>query len=68
LEPGFTKVALYAIHEDDYKRAAIQDKNGDWSSKRGDGYDIRHKTPHCICGPKYGAVVGYMKRKTVTYG
>ena len=63
LEPGFVKVALYAVHPDDYKHAAIQESNGEWSSKLGDGFDIRHKTPHCVCGPQYGTVMAYMKRR-----
>ncbi len=65
LETGFTKVALYAIDVDDYKHVAIQEANGEWSSKLGDGFDIRHKTPHCVSGPKYGTVMGYMRRETV---
>jgi hypothetical protein len=63
LEPGYTKVALYAIKEDDYKHAAIQRKSGEWSSKLGDGYDIRHKTPQCVAGPSYGKVMCYMKKR-----
>lgn len=63
LEVGFQKVALYAIHEDDWLHAAIQESNGEWSSKLGAGYDIRHKSPQCVEGPAYGRVVAYMKRQ-----
>jgi hypothetical protein len=62
LEPGYQKVALYALHKDDWLHAAIQAPNGEWSSKLGSGYDIRHKTPHCIEGSLYGNVVSFMKR------
>lgn len=63
LESGYTKVALYAIKKDDYKHAAIQEENGEWSSKLGDGFDIRHKTAQCVCGPRYGKIMGYMRRR-----
>jgi hypothetical protein len=63
LEAGFRKVALYAIDKEDYKHASIQERNGEWSSKLGDGFDIRHKTPQCVCGPKYGTVMAYMRRR-----
>lgn len=63
LEVGFQKIALYAIEEDDWLHAAIQETNGEWSSKLGSGYDIRHKTPQCVEGPLYGAVMCFMKRK-----
>jgi hypothetical protein len=62
-EPGYTKVALFAKKADDYLHAAILDETGTWSSKLGDGYDIHHKTAECICGPRYGTVMCYMRRK-----
>lgn len=63
LEAGYQKVALYAIKNDDWLHAALQDRNGEWSSKLGTGYDIRHKSPHCVEGPFYGKVVCYMKKR-----
>lgn len=63
LEEGCTKVALYAIDADDYEHAALQEANGEWSSKLGRGFDIRHKTAECVCGPKYGQIMAFMKRK-----
>ena len=63
LESGWQKVALYAISMDDWLHAAIQESNGEWSSKLGVGYDIRHKTPHCVEGPIYGKVVCILKKR-----
>lgn len=62
LEPGYLKVALYAIREDDWLHAAVQEPNGEWSSKLGAGYDIRHRTPQCLEGPTYGKVVCFMRK------
>jgi hypothetical protein len=62
LEEGYIKVALYALKKDDYRHAARQEDDGYWSSKLGDGFDVRHKTPQCVCGPLYGKVMGYMRK------
>ncbi len=62
LEEGYEKVALYAINKDDWTHAAVQQDNGDWCSKLGSGYDIRHKSPQCVVSQKYGKVMCYMKR------
>ena len=62
LESGFMKVALYAITIDDWLHATIQEPSGEWSSKLGNGYDIRHKTPYCVEGPIYGTVACYMRK------
>jgi len=62
LEPGFQKVAFYAMDSTDWLHAAVQETTGEWSSKLGSGYDIRHKTPQCVEGPVYGKVDCYMKR------
>ena len=51
LEPGYRKVALYALNADDWLHAAVQELNGEWSSKLGNSYDIRHKSPESIEGP-----------------
>ena len=63
LEAGCQKVALYALTKDDWLHAAIQEPNGEWSSKLGTGYDIRHKTPQCVEGPLYGTVMCFMKKR-----
>ena len=63
LEAGYRKVALYALKEDDWLHAALQEQNGEWSSKLGVGYDIRHKSPHCLEGSVYGTVVCFMKKR-----
>ena len=62
-EAGCCKVALYALTNDDWLHAAIQDLNGDWYSKLGVSYDIRHKTPECLAGPTYGRVVCFMRKR-----
>jgi hypothetical protein len=63
LEAGYQKVALYAHKKDDWLHAAVQEANGEWSSKLGVGYDIRHKSPQCVEGPIYGKVVCFMKKR-----
>lgn len=63
LEPGYQKVALYAITEDDWLHAAVQEMSGAWGSKLGASYDIRHATPQCLEGPTYGKVVCFMRRR-----
>jgi hypothetical protein len=61
-EAGYCKVALYALTKDDWLHASIQDVNGQWYSKLGVSYDIRHKTPQCLEGPTYGSVVCFMRK------
>jgi hypothetical protein len=51
LEPGYQKVALYAVSEDDWRHAAIQEPTGEWSSKLGNSYDIRHKAANALRAP-----------------
>jgi len=60
LEPGFEKVALYAL-EGEPKHAARQLNNGLWSSKLGGSVDIEH-TLEGLVGPLYGVVVQLLKR------
>lgn len=62
LEVGHRKVALYAHSQDDWLHAAIQEENGEWSSKLGTSYDIRHKSPQCVEGALYGKVVCFLRR------
>jgi len=61
MEVGYKKVALFAINKNEWTHAAVQDENGNWSSKLGDGYDIRHNAPECVAGPNYGTVACFMK-------
>ncbi len=42
LEAGFKKVALYMDEADQVAHAARQLDNGEWTSKLGPSYDIRH--------------------------
>jgi hypothetical protein len=63
LEAGYQKIALYAISKDDWLHAATQESSGEWSSKLGDGYDIRHKSAECVEGSIYGTVMSFMKRR-----
>ena len=62
-EQGYEKIALYADAYGIWTHAAIQRKDGSWSSKLGNSYDIRHKNPHSMIGPEYGYVMCYMSRK-----
>ncbi len=62
LQAGYQKVALYAVKEDSWQHAALQDATGNWLSKLGDEYDVSHKSPHCFEGSIYGSVVCFMRR------
>ncbi len=61
LEPGFEKVALYAINSEP-THAARQLKSGKWTSKTGKNVDIEHNLED-LEGPKYGKVVKFFRRK-----
>ena len=61
-ETGWQKVALYA-KDGEWKHAATQLPNGDWSSKLGLDEDIRHRTPESLAGDDYGQVHCLMRRK-----
>ncbi len=60
LEPGIRKIAIYAIPPDNWTHAAIQTETGDWVSKLGVSYDIRHLSAYCLEGPLYGTVVAFL--------
>jgi hypothetical protein len=60
LEPGFEKVALYAM-EGQPKHAARQLASGIWTSKLGALADIEH-TLGGIVGDWYGTVIEIFKR------
>lgn len=61
LEPGFQKVAIYAVGTR-VKHMARQIDTGLWTSKLGMGWDINHQTTeNLICG-RYGDSISYLRR------
>ena len=67
-ERGYTKVAFYGdLKTGKPSHAAIQLKNGKWSSKLGNFYDIEHDSLDVVCGngngEDYGQVLFYMVRR-----
>ena len=61
LEPGFEKVAIYALQRR-AKHVARQKPNGFWTSKCGKNVDIEHPLA-ALAGPEYGEVVKILKRR-----
>ena len=61
LEPGFEKIALFALAGVP-KHAARQLPSGRWTSKLGPREDIEHAL-HDLTGVVYGSVVLVMKRR-----
>jgi type VI secretion system secreted protein VgrG len=62
LEPGKRKVVLYATRTSDggierITHAAVQEADGNWVSKLGQGPLIRHETPAAVSGPLFGEPV-----------
>lgn len=62
LEEGYEKVALYVDRLGLWTHAAKQEEDGWWSSKLGDGIDIRHRTPQAVYNRTYGQVMYYIRR------
>jgi hypothetical protein len=62
LEPGWNKVALYAI-SGYYTHAARQLPDGRWTSKLGNEDDIEHDSPDAVAGGIYGDIALFMKRQ-----
>jgi hypothetical protein len=62
-QPGFEKVAIYAIASQPL-HAARQLRSGMWTSKLGDGVDIEH-TLEALEGSIYGTVVQFLKRPSL---
>jgi hypothetical protein len=60
-ESGYQKIALYILNNE-CTHAARQLRNGMWSSKLGNWYDIQHGTPYTIENDTYGVVICIMKR------
>jgi hypothetical protein len=61
LDPGVTKIALFADAAGLLLHAARQSRNGRWTSKLGELEDIEHGL-HDLEGEEYGNVVLLMKR------
>jgi hypothetical protein len=64
LEPGYEKIALYALNGQ-VKHAARQLPNGEWTSKLGRDADITHSLDALVGFNtySYGAVVSFMRRQ-----
>lgn len=64
MEPGVSKIALYADAALEWTHAARQLDNGKWTSKLGPAEDIEHDTPDTVAGPApaYGSVFCFMSR------
>ena len=62
-EDGVEKVALYADANGHCKHAARQLKTGHWTSKLGNGKDIRHNTLSALEGTAYGTVHVVLERQ-----
>lgn len=64
LEEGFEKVAIYALNTEP-KHSARQLPDGQWTSKLGGSYDIKHATLESVEGNAYGVAVEIMKRAAI---
>ena len=62
-EEGYDKVALYAGPDGTWSHAAKQRNDGQWSSKLGNGEDIRHATLMDVGDGDYGRPYCYMRRR-----
>ncbi|WP_343666277.1 DUF7689 domain-containing protein [Paraburkholderia tropica] len=63
LEEGYEKVVLYSAGGL-VKHMARQLKNGGWTSKLGQAFDVSHGTDACLSGNIYGACTHYLRRKS----
>lgn len=59
-EKKFKKIALYADSENQFTHASRQMRNGLWTSKLGQGFDVFHSTPFSIESDIYGNVQAIM--------
>ena len=63
-EEGYRKVALYYREDiNEWTHASRELRNGLWTSKSGQSYDIQHGTPETIENNSYGKVYCIMKLK-----
>lgn len=60
-EPGYDKVALYAL-DGVWQHAARQILGGQWTSKLGPLEDISHRSPEDLAGDIFGEVYCIMRR------
>ena len=64
-EPGWEKLAIYVLDDDDPQHVARQLRNGEWTSKLGELEDISHKTLDVLegDGPEgYGRARHFLKK------
>ncbi|WP_319504708.1 hypothetical protein [Bacteroides graminisolvens] len=62
-EPKYQKIALYVVPgTTECTHASRQLRNGFWTSKLGQAFDIQHGTPYTIEGTGYGEVHCIMRR------
>lgn len=69
LEEGVEKIALYGKTQSGMTvptHAALQQDDGEWTSKLGPYEDIVHANPDDVCGPLYGQVILFMGRARST--
>lgn len=62
VEQELEKIAIYVDTEGYPSHVARQTEIGEWTSKLGKGYDIRHKTLEALEGDEYGKVAVIMQR------
>ena len=65
LEPGFDKVAIYALNDGNPKHVARQLSSGLWTSKLGTMEDIEHDLDGLV-GERYGSVVAFLRRPSAS--
>lgn len=62
-EPGFDKVAIYAIDGLATHVARLWLEDATWTSKLGENQDIQHHTLLALEGDQYGKIAQILKRK-----
>jgi hypothetical protein len=62
LEEAFEKVVLYVDTKKNPTHMARQLRDGTWTSKLGQSFDIMHSTPAAVNGSAYGTVHTFMRR------
>jgi hypothetical protein len=62
-EDGFEKVAIFVNYRNKPLHAARLLPDGSWTSKLGEGEDIRHLSLFALEGIRYGKAVAFLKRE-----
>ncbi|MGI8809484.1 MAG: DUF7689 domain-containing protein [Acidimicrobiales bacterium] len=62
LDAEYEKVAIFAVAGTDPSHAARQLRDGQWTSKLGEGIDITHGAPEDVGGGLYGEIVSFLQR------